>query len=274
MSLSFRRKKPSLLLQADLCASVLTLMDKFRTEHRAGTTEQGIRVAFKVSYPKLPSKGTVIYFHGFPGGPLDDLTDVPLSLASLGYSVVSFNYPGLWDAESVFSVDNVLNSSRYIISEVKTAPRLLIPETPLILFGESFGGALTVLLAAENQGIIQKVCLRSPLLDFRPILRFLPLTFRQLENAGILRVSASGFDFEQIKKINLRELISSTTSTRFWGVIGNNDEVLPGVKMFDATRGVPHFSLELWDDFPHNSISVELWERFLLGLKGFLDTDD
>src|SRR3990172_2574245 len=127
VSLSFRHKKPSLLLQADLCASVLTLMDKFRTEHRAGTTEQGIRVAFKVSYPKLPSKGTVIYFHGFPGGPLDDLTDVPLSLASLGYSVVSFNYPGLWDAESVFSVDNVLNSSRYIISEVKTAPRLLIP---------------------------------------------------------------------------------------------------------------------------------------------------
>ncbi|MHA2364020.1 MAG: alpha/beta hydrolase [Candidatus Hodarchaeales archaeon] len=208
--------------------------------------------------PKKSTENLFIHFHGLPGGPLDELTHVPQILGEIGYKTITFNYPGLWDSPGVFSYDDVLSTLKSLYHFVYEK---LNPNT-VYLFGESFGGAISVNTIAHDLIPIKKVVLRSPLLDITPLLPFFPGTISYLRAANILRRNSSELKEDEIKQLNPINWLDKTSHVPFWGVIGANDEILPARVMKKAVEKYSHIDLEIWDNFPHNFFDNNLWNRF------------
>lgn len=217
--------------------------------------------------PKTYNDKVFIYFHALPGNPLVNLIEVPNILCSLGYKTIAFNYPGLWDSPGFFDYPDIFKMIKQIISYVNN---VIQPES-ILLFGESFGGAISVQVVGRKLGKIEKVVLKSPILDFRPILAFLPQTFSYLVSAKIMR-RRSKLTAEEITKNNPTSYLSKTNHVPFWGVIGLNDEVLPAKDMVNVCKPYAHIKLELWKDFPHNDLDIILWDQFKHKLIKFLES--
>ncbi|OLS27610.1 MAG: hypothetical protein HeimC3_03890 [Candidatus Heimdallarchaeota archaeon LC_3] len=228
-------------------------------------------IRLKIIKPNDISKGFVLHFHGFPGYPvIQDYDNIAENLfVKLGYTFITYNYPGLWDSPGVFSVENLTTSTLKIIETIFSSDNL--SHKKLILFCESLGGLVGTNTVRENSNVVEKVILRSPVLDLDPILPFLPLTFDQLNKMGILRLSNEKFNFDDLSQYNPKVLLQNITNIPFWGVIGKNDEVLPGEIMIKAAEKIPNINLELWEDFPHNDISENLWKKYFASIELFLD---
>lgn len=232
-----------------------------------GWKEEGVLTAPKGStivfheYKVPNATSVVLYLHGLPGGSLTSLTDIPAEMNKLGLACVSFNYPGLWDAEGLFETGDVIDASETILNHLSKK------YSSIVLFGESFGGLVAVHLVSRNLHLVDKVVLRSPLLDVQPILRFLPQTLQYLKDAGILQGNPN---INDLMKLNPILHLPKTAEIPFWGVIGKNDEVLPGQAMHNASTSFSHVNLELWHDFPHNSIPCQIWAQFMEQVVHFL----
>jgi hypothetical protein len=99
----------------------------------------------------------------------------------------------------------------------------------------------------------------------------MPLTFKELESFGVLRLSKKGFNFEALPQYNPKHFIRNISNIPIWGVIGKNDSVLPSEFMIKAAEQNPSIKLELWDDFPHNDISLHLWKKYFTLVEEFLN---
>jgi pimeloyl-ACP methyl ester carboxylesterase len=199
----------------------------------------------------------IVYLHGLPGGPIGELKDHLSLFTKHGFSSISFNYPGLWQSQGKFNMEDI---SKVLKSTFSYLDKFDPEKT--FLFGESFGGLVAFNSVAYNLYKIDKVVLRSPLTDIKPVLFFLPGTLEYLEMAGILH-SDPNLALKDIEKINPPGLFHKTKHVQFWGVIGKNDEILPAQDMVAVTEGYENIRLELWDDFPHHTISRESLNLFL-----------
>ena len=206
-----------------------------------------------------------LYFHGLPGAPLNNLIEVPKILCSLGYATIVFNYPGLWNSPGFFEYGDIFESINQIISYIHD----VLQPNSILLFGESFGGGVSVQVIAKKLAEIEKVVLKSPILDFKPIAAFLPQTFAYLQSRTIMQRRGK-ITAKEIAMNNPITYLVKTSHVPFWGVIGLNDDVLPAKEMFYASKPHAHIKLELWNDFPHNDLDINLWDQFKDKLIKFL----
>ena len=216
-----------------------------------------------VTYIPNQSNGKwIIYLHGLPGGPLNQLKDSLKIFGDLHFPSLTFNYPGLWEAPGLLSYKDLLNSLKAIFTYVDS----LNPKKTF-LFGESFGGLVSFNIVANEIAKIDKVVLRSPVTDLTPIFHFLPATLQYLQHGGVLRYNPNFI--QELDRINPVNLFHKTKKTEFWGIIGQDDEVLPGDLMALATEKQENINLELWQRFPHNS-NTENFPLFLEKMIKFL----
>lgn len=217
-----------------------------------------------------------LYLHGLPGDPLNELTFLPSLLAKNGFNTIVFNYPGTWGSEGTFSEADLISSIICIIDHLISLHKNV---SMINLFGDSFGGTLALQLLGRSQKEtiiplkINKIVLKSPLLDIKPILPFLPTTLHYLKQAGIIRVSDVKELLKEVKKINPTQffsIIDEQQVTKIWGVIGKNDEVLPAEEMIKSIQNFPSIHVELWKNFPHNSIDDKIYEKFFTKMVEFM----
>jgi pimeloyl-ACP methyl ester carboxylesterase len=223
----------------------------------------------KILEPEDNSKGLILHFHGFPGDPVNESYITEEYFVELGYTFVTYNYPGLWQSPGIFSIENLFSSTLGIVDEVIN--KINNSNKKIILFSESFGAAVGIHLINQNPKVVEKMILRSPFLDFDPLLPYMPLTFKEMENFGILRLSKRGFSFDSLPQYNPEHLIKNISNVPIWGVIGKNDSVLPSEFMIKAAEENSSIKLELWDDFPHNDISMDLWKKYFKSVEEFLN---
>ena len=209
--------------------------------------------------------GIFVYFHGLPGAPINYLVEIPELLGSLGFRTITMNYPGLWDETGYFRFEDITASIQSIFDYIHNK----LDSKHLYLFGESFGGLIAIQVVSQHLASIQKVVLKSPVTDIRPIAKYLPQTFSYLESVGIMK-RRNKLNSSELNQINSIHYLEQTTHVPFWGVIGKNDQVLPAKAMVEAVKSYSHFTLELWNNFPHNGTDLMLMAMFKEKLKIFL----
>lgn len=212
-----------------------------------------------------------LYLHGLPGAPFHELSYTPYFLGKLGFNTIVFNYPGMWSKNGFFSATDVLNGVIGILQIVSNTLNLV----SINFFGESFGGAVALnILGKDISPIpIHKIVLRSPLLNLKPFMVFLPNTLQYLKQAKIINIHSIQSTLQDLKILDPTQYyqkISNINNVKIWGVIGKNDDVFPSDKMLEAITKYPSIHVELWDDFPHNDIDDYLYEKFGQKLKDFM----
>jgi pimeloyl-ACP methyl ester carboxylesterase len=228
--------------------------------------------AIQFSASKSESKNLFLYLHSLPGAQLKQLSYIPELLGKLGYDSIAFNYPGIWNAGGFFSINDVNDGINAILQYVSEHFKSY---SEITLFGESFGGAVAFNIV-NNLKLpipIHKIVLRSPVLDFNPLLPFLPATLGYLKQAKIIKVENIQTLLKEIQLINPIHFYSKLVESgkvRAWGVFGKNDEVLPYLDMIKAIEKYPQIKIEIWDDFPHNNIDDHLYALFSKKLHSFV----
>ena len=211
-----------------------------------------------------------IYFHGLPGAPLNELSYIPNLLGSIGFDTICFNYPGVWNENGYFSYADVIAGIQGLMNHIKTNQNV----SSFNLFGESLGGAVALhLLERGSEFPINKIILRSPTLDLKPIVNLLPMTFQYLRQAKVLHfksIQSLLKDISVFDPTQYYEKINNQKETKIWGVIGENDEIIPPLEMLKAVKNYPTINVELWKDFPHNDIDDQVYQRFISKLKDFM----
>ena len=120
---------------------------------------------------------------------------------------------------------------------------------------------------------INKIVLRSPVLDVKPLMVFLPTTLNYLKYAKIINaidIKKLLKDVEVLNPLQYYSLIQKQNKIKIWGVIGKNDEVLQAEEMINAVKNFSKINVELWNNFPHNNIDDYLYDLYFNKLQEFM----
>lgn len=115
----------------------------------------GARYYFIPTDNKNP-KGVILHFHG-NGGRACDRYPYLKNLNEMGYHLALAEYPGYAEEAPLPSEDEIMRSGQAVFESVQKRDSKL----PVILFGESLGGAPAVWLAARNSGV-KALVLQTP----------------------------------------------------------------------------------------------------------------
>jgi len=114
------------------------------------TSGDGTRLAglFIPGYP--PATGTVLHLHGNAGNVTAHLGNVAW-LPALGWNVLCFDYRGYGRSEGWPSRDGTLADAHAALDYLLNRPD--VDARRVVAFGESLGGAISIVLAAQRQEI-------------------------------------------------------------------------------------------------------------------------
>lgn len=125
--------------------------------HRATIEFESGDVTLEGVLYQAPGSGphpTVIYLHGYPGGPSG--FDLAMALRRAGWNVLMFHYRGSWASEGSFSVRNGLEdvqaAVRYLRSE-ENARKYRVDPKRITLVGHSAGAWYALMAAAADAEI-------------------------------------------------------------------------------------------------------------------------
>lgn len=139
----------------------------FRIDHEevAFETQDGVRLWAWFLKPRGEPKGTVIHFHG---NAQNISTHILGSywLTEFGYQVLVFDYRGYGKSQGGVSREGTIRDGRaaldYVLSREDVDPKRIVA------FGQSLGGAVATIVAAERPEIAA-VVLDAPFADYRAI---------------------------------------------------------------------------------------------------------
>ncbi len=128
---------------------------------------------YNISYDKyIPTnpKAIIVAIHGFCGDKESTCIDMLRhEMNKVGIGLIKFNLPAHGDSEvegDKLTVSNCLNDLNNIVSLIKSDYKNI----PLIVFGTSFGGYLTLLYHYYHPDIFDYIVLRSPAIKMYQIL--------------------------------------------------------------------------------------------------------
>jgi len=104
----------------------------------------------------------VILCHGYPGNERN--LDLAQALRRAGYHVVSFNYRGSWGTGGAFTLGHGLEDTRHVLAFVRSpaaVEKYGFDPAAVALIGHSYGGWVSLMLAAEDPGIRAVVTLAA-----------------------------------------------------------------------------------------------------------------
>ena len=128
----------------------------------------GVRLALRHWDPTGSPRGTVLIVHGL-GEHSGRYGHVAAYLTARGWRVIAYDLRGHGHSEgrrgSIPHADAHLHDLTTIVDLVRSRPDHLVPDTSLLLFGHSMGGAFAAQFAARAIRPIDGLILSSPALD-------------------------------------------------------------------------------------------------------------
>lgn len=107
----------------------------------------------RTTYLNDEAKATLIFAHGAGAGNKHTfIVDYAMSLAKLGFNVVTFNFPYMqtvYETEKRRPPNRAPQLLEYFQLEIEMVKTSIAPELPLFLIGKSMGGRMASLLAAD-----------------------------------------------------------------------------------------------------------------------------
>ena len=97
---------------------------------------------------------TLVICHGLPGN--EKNLDLAQAVRRAGWNAVTFNYRGSWGSPGSFRFAQNLEDANAVLAyfrDPKTAARLQVDTTKIVLAGHSMGGWVTVHTAAHDPGL-------------------------------------------------------------------------------------------------------------------------
>jgi len=119
-------------------------IESFVFESTSGNKLNGWLLKQKNSTPDI----TLLHFHGNAGFLLSQYQAMSPLLAH-GYQIFLFDYSGFGFSEGKATRNNVLKDANSALTYVKTRPEL--SGTKLVIYGQSLGGHLSAVVAAQRQ---------------------------------------------------------------------------------------------------------------------------
>ncbi|MCW3084266.1 MAG: hypothetical protein JWP12_1632 [Bacteroidetes bacterium] len=107
----------------------------------------------------IPVKATVLQLHG-NGGNISYQYQFATPLIKAGYQVMVFDYEGYGNSEGSPSQEKVLDDATQALKYIKQ--REDVKNKKLILFGQSLGGHLACVVAAQNNNMIDALVVEAP----------------------------------------------------------------------------------------------------------------
>ena len=104
----------------------------------------------------------VVFLHGYPGNERN--IDLAQAVRRVGYDALYFDYRGTWGSGGQFSFANALGDVAAVLAYVRSpeaVARFHIDPEKIILLGDSLGGALALLAAADDPGVACVAALSS-----------------------------------------------------------------------------------------------------------------
>lgn len=138
-------------------------------EPRSIPTEDGFRLASWVLKPQGLVKGTLLHFHGNAQNMTAHFLFVHW-LTQAGYRVVVFDYRGYGQSAGTADRDGLVRDGRAMVRDVCTRPEF--KDGPIIVFGQSLGGAVAVpALATVPDSCVKALILESTFASYRGMAR-------------------------------------------------------------------------------------------------------
>ncbi|MHA2307198.1 MAG: alpha/beta hydrolase family protein [Candidatus Hodarchaeales archaeon] len=223
--------------------------------HKKGANPQDIR-------------NIVLHFHGFTGGPKEEFTKVHQHFAEQGFMVISFNYPGLWNAPGLFIPEEVMICCTNVIEFLM----IKYQQKKLFVYAESFGGILSLAaikkVLSKNKKIqIEAMAFRAPLPSLKPLAltqngAWKRFTFEEVigfvqqaeEDQTFLRTEKEKWThIENAKEFCVSSaLIELDKSLPKLVIVGENDGILFADEVITTYRD--YAQIELFKNLPHNDI--------------------
>jgi len=215
-----------------------------------------------ISESKNPSKGTIIHLHGLPGDKFENFRSLHKLIATRGYRVISFNYPGLWNTNGKFSIQNSIQSARNIIefSEESYAG-------PYFLFAESFGSFIACHVLHEMKKSYP-IFHRAPLAGLE-IFQSDTDRKQQLSSSIALLIQSGIIQPEDQRNADLMSIMEglpdfitvlkelSKAAVTQYVIMGRDDEVLPSNLIIEIFK--PYCQMQIYEHLSHNNISRDQW---------------
>ncbi|TVR67117.1 MAG: alpha/beta fold hydrolase [Gemmatimonadales bacterium] len=152
-------------LRFALALSALTLLPAAGAAQVQGTSFESEGVELKAYFHHASDeapRAVAIYLQGNPGGPLPASSVVADELTSANVAVLRFNYRGLWGNGGDFMLTNAigdLNAAVDFLSAPETMERFGLPPSPILVIGYSFGTAVGLIGARDDDRIAGVVSL-------------------------------------------------------------------------------------------------------------------
>lgn len=100
-------------------------------------------------------------FHGFPGS-ADQVHGIALTLARVGFLVLTFDFSGFRASEGIFSLSGEIEDAKSAVTHLQNS--YWAEKEWLGVYGASFGGAIAICSAVRDTRI-KSICVRAPLYD-------------------------------------------------------------------------------------------------------------
>jgi hypothetical protein len=207
------------------------------------TTADGVRI-HGWYIPCENPRVVALFAHG-NGGNLSHREDYYRELHRLGVAVLAFDYRGYGRSEGSPTEAGILADGR--AARAWLAKRAGVPESQIVLMGESLGGAVAVHLASEASA-------RALILEN---------TFSSAPDVG-----AFHYPWLPIKLLMRTKLDSASLISKYHGPLlqthGDADTIVPislGRKLFDAANEPKQFVLIAGGD--HNDMRTPQWHAAL-----------
>ncbi|MHA2170195.1 MAG: alpha/beta hydrolase family protein [Candidatus Kariarchaeaceae archaeon] len=138
--------------------------------------------------PEINVEALVIRMHGLPGkSPHQEHELMGKLLTDVGVAYFAFDFPGIRESKGYYTYRNAFNLAKTILDYFIYDHEDIYPK--IGIYGESFGGSISVSLSYKNSSI-SSLFLWSPVLHFQILSKQLEMKhiIRFMEDSGVVRL--------------------------------------------------------------------------------------
>lgn len=202
------------------------------------------------------AKGIVVMVHGL-GGTKKTLAPIMRTFYDMGYSVISYDQANSGQSQVNYNTFGVLES--YDTLDVLTFAQEEVADRPVVLWGESYGGATAVMAAARDQEgsqMIDYLILDCPLADSNEMI---DQVFHMVEDETGIPVSYLKWSGDLFNRVKLNVRFADMDASEWAKQItipvfitnADQDQITP-----------PHMAQEIYQAIPHD-------QKYLKTMQGY-----
>jgi pimeloyl-ACP methyl ester carboxylesterase len=123
--------------------TVTNLNDLETNTVHVGQERYPLYITYKKGIDLQTIHNMILHFHGFPGRPKEEFSDIHKFFSAKDFMIANFNYPGLWGAPGLFVPEEVMECCVSIVEFLQN----YYPNKNLFVYARSFGGMVALATA-------------------------------------------------------------------------------------------------------------------------------